>query len=396
MELKRIMVIVLSLVLALSLAGTASAATKTQPVKLVVDGKAVQLNSSIELSKGKTYVEFRALLEKLGYEVGYEQATKTIRANAEGTMVEMSVGGDVAFVNGKTVTSTGELITKNGKTMIGLRFAGVISGYKVGWDAKTQTITLTYQGPTSEQIAAVEEVFNQLLLLEASSDIKGLANLFAEDTIVDVAALQDTWSEVKTKTTILDMVIEAYTDTEVVVTVTDETKKLSGGFFPENTSQTQYTLHKDAAGALKIYDVETLAIEFTNVEDLLNEAAIIPDAEKLAIEKVYADQIKAANEENLDNYLATIVDFEGREAMIETIKQHFASTKIKTTLEKMTVVEYSAEDESATLMLSMVAEVELADGRKGKGRSVVLNGAEKVDGKWLLSPEAIPMLNEQL
>lgn len=393
-ELKRIMFIVLSLVLALSLAGTASAATK--PIKLVVNGKAVQLSSSIEISKGKTYVEFRALLEKLGYKIEYEKVTKTIFARADGKVVEMSVGGDVAFVNGKTVQSKGEVISRNGKTMVGLRFAGVISDYEVKWDNKTQTITLTYLGATAEQKAAVSDLLDKMLAAEENQDTDALAELFSEDSIVDVVALQESWSKVKTKTTIHDIIIESYTDTEVVIVVTDETKKLSGGFFPENASQIRYTLDVYTDGSLKIYNVEPLAVEFTNVKELFDEAAVIPDAEKTAIEKVLADQFKAASEENLDAYIATIVDFEGKEAMIEMIKQQFASTNTKTTLEKLTIVEYSAEDNSATLLLSGVAEVELSNGTKVTVGTIMLNDAEKVNGKWLLSAEAVVLFSEQL
>ncbi|WP_372662621.1 copper amine oxidase N-terminal domain-containing protein [Cohnella sp.] len=396
MELKRIMIIVLSLVLALSLAGTAAAATKPQSIKLVLDGKVVELSSSIEISKGKTFVEFRALLEKLGYKIEYDKVTKTIHAKADGITIEMSVGSDVAFVNGKTVPSTGEVIAKNGKTMVGLRFAGVISNYKVGWNDKTQTITLTYLGPAPEQKAAVNELFNKLLLVEASGDLEGLADLFSEDTVMDVDTLKEQWAEVKTKTTIHEIIIESFSDKEVIVVTNDETVKLSGGFFPDNAAQTRYTLHVDSDGSLKIYDMEPLDIVFTNVQELFDEAAAIPEADKTAIDKVFAEQLKAASEENLDNYLATIVDFEEKEAMIDTIKQLFATTTIKTTLEKMTIVKYSAEDNSATLLLSMVSEVEQSNGMKVKVRAIILNGAEKTNGKWLLSPEARILFSEQL
>lgn len=396
MNLKRIMIIVMSVVLALSLAGTVSAAVKPQSVKLVVDGKAVKLNSSIELSNGKTFVEFRALLEVLGYEIAYEKATKTIHAKADGIEIEMSVGGDVAFVNGKTVPSKGEVISRNNKTMVGLRFAGVISDYKVGWDNKTQTITLTYQGATPAQKAAVNDLIDKMLAAEANQDLEALDDVFSEDTVVDVDALKASWSKAKTKTTIHDIIIESYTDKEAIIVVYDETQKLSGGFFPENVAQTRYVLHVETDGALKIYNAEPLAIEFTNTEELFNEAAVIPDADKMAIDQVFADQLKAAAEENLDNYMATILDFEGREEMVEAVKQLFETTTIKTTLEKMTIVEYSAEDNSATLLLSLVSEVEISDGMIVKVRAVILNGAEKVNGKWLLSAETVALSNEQI
>lgn len=61
----------------------------------------------------------------------------------------------------------------------------------------------------------------------------------------------------------------------------------------------------------------------------------------------------------------------------------------------MTIVEYSSEDNTATLLLSLVSEVETKD-TKVKVRAGILNKAERIDGKWLLRPETLTMFSEQL
>jgi predicted RNA binding protein with dsRBD fold (UPF0201 family) len=395
MNLKRLTAIILSFVLAISLAGTTTAASKAQPLKLVLDGVAVELNSSIVMSKGKTFVEFRALLEVLGYEIAYDSVTRTIRAQTEGTTVEFSLGGDVAFVNGKTVPSKDEVITKNGRTLVGLRFAGVISDYKVEWNDKTQTVTLTSIGATAAQKVALFKLFDDLLIIEANGALQGLPALFTEDTVVDVGALQEGWADTKTRTTYHKKIIEAYSDTEAVILISDETVKLSGSFFPDNKSQVRYLLKKDAADKQwKIYDMELVELEYTNLQQLFKEKAAIPAAEQAAIRDVFEEQLKATSDENVAAYLATLVDSEDKAALTDEIKQLFDTSTMNTVLEEMTIVEYNSTDHHATLLISLVSEVE-RNGITTKVRVVILNGAEKVNGKWLLRPETVTLYSEQ-
>jgi predicted RNA binding protein with dsRBD fold (UPF0201 family) len=395
MNLKRLTAIILSFVLAISLAGTTTAASKAQPLKLVLDGVAVELNSSIVMSKGKTFVEFRALLEVLGYEVAYDSVTRTIRAQTEGTTVEFSLGGDVAFVNGKTVPSKDEVITKNGRTLVGLRFAGVISDYKVEWNDKTQTVTLTSIGATAAQKVALFKLFDDLLIIEANGALQGLPALFTEDTVVDVEALQEGWADTKTRTTYLKKNIEAYSDTEAVILISDETVKLSGSFFPDNKSQVRYLLKKHADDKQwKIYDMELVELEYTNLQQLFKEKAAIPAAEQAAIRDVFEEQLKATSDENVAAYLATLVDSEEKAALTDEIKQLFDTSTMNTVLEEMTIVEYNSTDHHATLLISLVSEVE-RNGITTKVRVVILNGAEKVNGKWLLRPETVTLYSEQ-
>jgi ketosteroid isomerase-like protein len=394
-DLKRILFIVLTIILALSLAGTATAAaSKPQSIKVVLDGKLVDFVSSQVVLKGKTFVEYSALFAVLGYDVDYDLTTQTIHASVNGMQIEVSVGGDVAFVNGHTVASTGEVIMLNGKTLVGLRFVGMLTGHKVAWSAKTKSISITYQGPTEEQKAAVYDVFNKILLLEASGDYEGLAGLVTSDTLMDIKGTQEGWKTTKTKTVFVQKLMESYSDTVATVNVIDETTKVSGGFFPNNKSQARYTLHKGTDGSWKIYKYELLAIEFTNVPELFDQAVTLPDAEKTAIGKVLNDQLTATNEENVDAYLATLVDFTEKEALKKELQNLFDTATLTTTVEKWTVVAYNGSDK-ATLLASILTEVD-ANGTKVKVHGVVVNEAQKVNGKWLLSAQAASLLNEKL
>ncbi|WP_254450614.1 copper amine oxidase N-terminal domain-containing protein [Cohnella herbarum] len=385
-----------SAVLAFSLAGTASASTavKSQSVKVILEDKVVDFGADLVVTKGKTFVEYKALLKQLGYETEFDQSLRTIYAEAEEMELQFSVGGDVAFVNGLTLPSTGEVIEQNGKTLVGLRFAGALTNHDVEWDNKAKSITLSYSGPSAQEKAAVYEVFNKMLLIEAAGDAQGLKDLMAEDTVMDIASVSEGWKTTKTKTKIEKLAIQSYSDTSVVVVLVEDTSKVSGGFFPDNKSQTRYTLHKDKAGSWKIYSIEVLAQQYTNIPGLFEQKATIPETENTSIRKIFDDQIKAANEQNVDAYVATLVDFAEKETLKTTLTDLFKSTTMNITAEKWAIVEYNGSDK-AKLLVSTLNEVETG-GTKSQNRAIILNDAEKVNGKWLLKAEAVLLSNEQL
>jgi len=395
---KKLLVMFGSAVLAFSITGTASAAgqaqAQAQAVKVQLDGKTVDFGSNLVLSKGKSYVEYASLFKQLGYETEFDSSTRTIKAATEGTEIQVSVGSDVAFVNGKTVASTGEVINLDGRTLVGLRFAALLTSHDVEWLKQDKTISITYAGPSTEEKAAIIDVFNKMLLIEASDDSEAFLGLMSEDNVMDISSWIERSKISKTKTKIEQLALQSYSDTEAVVILIEDTSKVSGGFFPDNLSKTRYTLHKNADGSWGIYSIEVLAQQLTNIPGLFEQKVSIPDADKAAIDKVFADQAQAANERNVDAYLATMVDFSGKDQLKTTITQIFEKTKLKITTENSAIVQYNGSD-TAMLLISTLTGSE-TDGVTTKTRAIILNEAKKIDGKWLLQAAASILYNEQL
>lgn len=395
---KRTLLFVFAMVLAFSMAGTAAAATsktsKAQAIKVMVDGKTIDIGAKLVIKKGKAFAEAGELFKQLGYETEYDPSIQTLYAEAKGVVVQASVGGDVAFVSGRVVASKGELIEQNGSMLVGLRFVGALTDHKVEWSSQTQTITFTYQGPTEEQKAAVFEVFSQMLIIESTGDTEALAELMSEDTVIDITGVQEQWKKTKTKTNIEEISLQSYSESEAVAVLIEDTSKVSGDFFVENKSQNRYTLHKNKEGKWKIYNVEMLGQQVTNIPGLFEQKVSIPEPEKAAIGKVFQEQLTAAKEKNIDAYVGTLVDFPGKEDLKVTLKDLFQSASITITMGDWEIVEYNGSDK-AKLLVTMFNEVE-TDGVVTKSKGIVLNDAEKVDGKWLLSPETTLLSNEQL
>jgi len=383
--------------LAFGMAGTAGAAPAgNAPAVLVeVDGKTVDWGSDLYVSKGKIFVEYAALFKQLGYEADLDETLKTVYAESEDYEIQASVGGDIAIVNGRTVSSTGEVIEQAGRTYVGLRFAGTATNHRVEWAGKEKKVSLVFQGPTEADKASVTAFFGKMTLLEAANDTTGLMNLLAEDTVLDRAEVEANLKGTQTKTEITDIAIQSFRADEAVVVTTEDTKRLGGNFYPDNLSQMRYTLQKDSDGQWKMYNVETLDVQFTNIPGLFEQGIALPEAEKAAIAKVYDDQVKAANEKDASGYVATLADFPEKGQLEAQLADLFKTTTLNVSTEKLEVVAFDAEAGAATLLISMVSETEV-EGETIKSRSVVLNDAVKSEGKWLLKAEANVLFSEQL
>ncbi|MFC5470183.1 stalk domain-containing protein [Cohnella suwonensis] len=408
---KRISFLACGTLLACAIGGTASAATAATPtatvtatpatavkapipIKVSVNGKPVEFGDGLFVDRGKAYVDYEALFEALGYETRYDATTKTIRANTEDAVVAVPVGGEQAFANGGLLASAGESIERNGRAMVGVRFAGKLTNFGVEWDGKTKTISLVYQGPTAEQKAAVYDVFNRLQLLEAAADGNGLVALFAEDASIDREQVKKTWSSAKTKTTYEAKYLESYSDTVAIVALIENTTKISGGFFPDNRSETRYTLHKAKDGSWKIYDVEVSYVQYTNLPGLFKQTADVPEAEKATIGAAFENQVKAFNAKDADGYIATLSEVADKDALKASLTELFQNGSIKATVEQWAVVEYDGSSH-AKLLVSLLSESDIG-GVQSSTRSILLNGVVKVEGKWLLDVDAVVLTDENL
>lgn len=396
-QLKRLAIVLFSAVLAFTMAGTASAATAGQSsaVKIKVNGETVDVGSGLLIEKGKSYIEYAALFDALGYGTELDPSTEILYAESEDYEIQASAEADIAIVNGRTVPSTGEIIERDGRTLIGVRFAGVLTNHNVLWNGKDKTISLVFQGPTSADKASVNELFSKMLLVEAAGDAQGIVGLMSEDTVLDLDEVRANFEQAQTKTQIAELKIQSFSQREAVVLVIEDTKKISGGFYPDNLAQVRYTLHKDSANGWKIYNVEVLGLEYTNIPGLFEQQATLPEADKAAIGQVFEDQVKAANEKNAEAYVATLADFPEKELLKEQLAQMFETTTLNVTSEQVTIVDFDAKQGTASLLVKMVSETGIG-GQTFKSRSVVLNDAVKVDGKWLLQAEAIILSSEDL
>jgi len=396
---KRLSVFLITFLMMFALAANVSAAPKERTVQVMLNGKAVTFQIAPVIIENYTFVEFRSLFEQLGYTVDYAESTKTIHALSAMHEIQMSLGGDVAFVDGKTVPVNGQMKIVQDRTMVGLRFVTELSGMKVDWDADAFQAIIVDNGPTPEQVAAVFQILDQLLLAEDKSDANITIRLFAadsplKDTIEKTIPAQ--MEKVKTKTEILKKRIASYFASEAIMLTTEDTVKVSGEYFPNNVCDVKYTLRPGSDGQWKIYSLELQNIKYTNVDELFDQAVAVPDDVKMGIEEVLNDQVNATKSEDLDAYLATTTfnNEAQKEAVKQQLQQVFAATDSTPEVDKWSVVDYNDNDQ-ATILLSLISEVNVG-GQTVHTKVVLSNDLVKIDGQWLFSPTSIVLSSEQL
>ena len=105
---------------------------------------------SIAEKSDRTFVPIRFLLEHFNYQVTWQEDEQMVFGiGPAGEIFVMQVGSPLLFFkdaenNEKKITMDVEpyLNTSEFRTYIPIRFIADAMGYKVGWDGKTQTVTL--------------------------------------------------------------------------------------------------------------------------------------------------------------------------------------------------------------------------------------------------------------
>lgn len=395
---KKIAILALTLAAAITLSAPAASA-KTLPTRVLLDGKALAASAEPTVIGGRAYVEFRSLFEALGYKLSYTAATKRIVAQSGEHNISLVVGAKVGVVDGETVATEQQLVVVNGRTMVALTFIAALSGKKVSYDAASKTVSITEDGPTAEQRAAVYALLDKLAAAEAAGDAEALGTLFTDDSPIKQAILPEMaeqYATVRTKTTFANKKIESYSAQESVLVTTEDTVKVGGtGFALDNRLEMRYTLHPGADGSWKIYGLEAKLIAYTNVDELLASPAAAPATERAAIQAVVEAQVAATIKEDLDAYLATMYfdSAEAKQDVAEQLGQVFAATDSAPRLDELVVAAYD-DTGKATVLLRLTTEIQ-SGGRTISISSVVANEAEKRDGHWLLSPAGIQLRVQQ-
>jgi len=109
---------------------------------ITVDGEEQQLDFAPYAVNGHTLIPIRFFVDALGGEVLWDQATRRASVIRDGHLVEMWVLDGMVTVNGKPAVSPVPPQVKGGRTMLPLRFIAEVLGWDVGWNNETKSITL--------------------------------------------------------------------------------------------------------------------------------------------------------------------------------------------------------------------------------------------------------------
>jgi len=113
-------------------------------VGVTVDGRPVSFaDQPPVIIDGRTLVPVRGVFEALGFEVDWEASTQRATLTREGDTVIITVGSASFTTNGVSHTLDVPSQIIGGRTMLPFRAVVESVGYSVGWDAATQTVVIS-------------------------------------------------------------------------------------------------------------------------------------------------------------------------------------------------------------------------------------------------------------
>ncbi|NDI36065.1 stalk domain-containing protein [Chengkuizengella sediminis] len=114
----------------------------SEEIFVVTNGEVQSFTQEPIIKNNTTMVPLRGIFEVLGAGVEWDQTTKTVKANKNDTEILLTIGDNVANVNGKSIILQHPSIVLNGSTMVPLRFVSEALGASVDWNQETKIVTI--------------------------------------------------------------------------------------------------------------------------------------------------------------------------------------------------------------------------------------------------------------
>lgn len=107
-----------------------------------VGGKQVMCDVPPLIVEGRTYTPARFVAEQLGANVAWNPAKQLVKVTKDDIVIEMTIGSELAKVNGKTVKMGAKAFIKDGRTYTPARFVAEQLGADVNWNKTTRQVTI--------------------------------------------------------------------------------------------------------------------------------------------------------------------------------------------------------------------------------------------------------------
>lgn len=111
-------------------------------IAVIANGERLTFDVPPILHNNRTLIPFRAIFEAYGaQDIAWNQELQKATGSVDSTTIELTVGSNIALVNGSHVELDVPPIVKNGRVLVPVRFISEALGYDVEWDgAKREVI----------------------------------------------------------------------------------------------------------------------------------------------------------------------------------------------------------------------------------------------------------------
>ena len=393
MKKKWLVLVVSAFMLVLAFPMGASAAETAKPITVWLGEEELKFDVNPVSVDGSTYVEFRTLFTALGFTVDYDDRKKTITGSADGHVIQMTIGSDQSYINGELAAVKAKPLTQGGRTLVPLRFIGEATGLQVDWDSKERAVYIYAKGPTDEEVQDMRFLLEEQALYESEGDLEGIMSTIDPSSPSyesTKAILGELFAEVRTETTYELLDIEQYAGDSAVIIIAQESKRVSGGFYLDNTATVRMTITKDASDGLWYsYGAEVIELVHKDLSAGTKLQVEAPAEEKTKIEAMAAAHIKAYNEEDLVAYMKTLSLSSPLmiPAVQSSMKDIFDQYDVEASIHSLTIVSYGENE----------AKIYVAQDNKGRegfdypsNRGYALHTLKRTEsGEWLFTEQSV-------
>ncbi|WP_235332745.1 copper amine oxidase N-terminal domain-containing protein [Paenibacillus polymyxa] len=138
--------------LASGVSGVSAAATK--PIIVQVNNEPVSGDADPYIENGSTLVALNMMKSIPGVTINWNNVSKTVTVDNNGTKSKLVAGKKEALVGGKKVMLSNSSVMKNGRVMVPLRFIADLSGSQVYWNTPDRTVYVAK--PTEEMLKEIQ------------------------------------------------------------------------------------------------------------------------------------------------------------------------------------------------------------------------------------------------
>lgn len=108
------------------------------------DGQSLTLDAAPFIRGGRTLLPIRFVSEAMGFKVGWDPRARTVSISGNGTQIQLVIGSKTARVSGRPVRLEVAPVIVAGLTFVPVLFVGENLGAHVGWDPRTRTVTVDW------------------------------------------------------------------------------------------------------------------------------------------------------------------------------------------------------------------------------------------------------------
>jgi hypothetical protein len=169
---KRFSQVAAAALLALATFAQPAMAAESQ-IKVLVTGSELGADVAPFIENDRTLVPLRALSEKLGFQIGWDEAERKITLTREAKVVILWVDKTEALVDGQKVTLEVAPKIVSDRTFVPLRFVSEQLGAKVFWDGEHRHVRVTPTGQSDPDALALLNGSNaQMTDVQMDGDVK--------------------------------------------------------------------------------------------------------------------------------------------------------------------------------------------------------------------------------